>query len=301
VLPLLRKYSGRNIFMLFPFTGAQALRAPPYDAYVFNLRPSRLQETEELIDRLASSGHSRISVFYQADACGRSGWVGVRTALARRSLSIASEASYRRGATFLNSMARQVNIIQAANPDAVVAVGTCEACAAFIRDARNANLDVPIANLGLAGSEHLLELLLQAGAKTGKDYTQNLINAQAIPCCDNLQLPAVREYRKLIRTRPPKPPPGIDVQEYAPLAYSSVSFEGFLNAKALVAIIRKFGRIPTRSELPAAVESVGSLDLGLGSPVRFGPNHRQGLDKIYFTTVRDRQFAPVAEWKPQAK
>jgi hypothetical protein len=43
------------------------------------------------------------------------------------------------------------------------------------------------------------------------------------------------------------------------------------------------------------------LDLGLGSPVRFGPNHRQGLDKIYFTTVRDRQFAPVAEWKPQAK
>jgi ABC-type branched-subunit amino acid transport system substrate-binding protein len=296
VLPLLKRYAGKHACLLFPFTGAQPLREPPYGRWVFNLRASYFQETEALVDRMVSLGRERISVFYQADAYGRSGWAGVRKALAEHALSLASEATYRRGAKFSDSMLRQVDIIKAANPEAVIAVGSYEACAAFIRDARDAGLDAPIANLSFVGSENLLSLLQKLRTRTGRDYAARLLNTQVVPSYQNLQLPAVRQYRKLMQTYAPAPPPEAAQPGYEPLGFSFLSFEGFLNAKALAAVVRRFGRVPGREEIQAAMESVGGLDLGLDAPVRFGPERHQGLDRVYFTTVKEGRFAPVQDW-----
>ena len=38
ILPLLKKYSDRDTYLFFPFTGAQPQREFPYNEYVFNLR-----------------------------------------------------------------------------------------------------------------------------------------------------------------------------------------------------------------------------------------------------------------------
>ena len=169
VLPLLNLYKSDSVFLFFPFSGAQPQREAPYEYRVFNFRASYRQETEGLVNHLLGVGRSRIAVFYQADAYGRSGWDGVRRALAAHGLQIATEATYQRGASFDESMRPQVEIIQTARPDAVIAVGTYAACAAFIRDARDAGLEVPIANLSFVGSEHLLMLLQEAGAQSGRD------------------------------------------------------------------------------------------------------------------------------------
>ncbi len=111
VLPILKKFQDEQVYLFFPFTGAQPQREPPYGDFAFNLRASYRQETAGLVvDNFVGVGRKRIAVFYQADAYGRSGWAGVRAALKAHGERIAGEATYRRGQRFTGSMRRQVEI-----------------------------------------------------------------------------------------------------------------------------------------------------------------------------------------------
>lgn len=296
ILPLIKSYQARNVHLFFPFTGAQPQREPPYDRYVFNLRASYRQETEGLVDRFVQVGRKRIAVLYQADAYGRSGWDGVRRALEAQGLSIVGEATYRRGASFGESMRAQVEIISRAKPDAVICVGYYEACAAFIREARDMDLTVPIANLSFVGSESMLALLDQLSRERGRDYTRDLINSQVVPSYEDLSLPAVREYRALMDELKPAPPPGA-AADYVPLRYSFVGFEGFLNAKTMVRILSGLGEPGRVEKCPCvAAEGIGELDLGIGQMVRFSPDRHQGLDAVYYTTVQGGKFIPLVDF-----
>ena len=130
-----------------------------------------LMETAGLVDHLVEIGRRRVAVFYQIDAYGRNGWEGVRLSLARHDLKMAGEATYQRGTVYKETLHRQVDILRKTDADAVISIGSYAACAAFIRDARDAGWDVPIANVSFVGSENLLALLKQAGQDAGKDYT----------------------------------------------------------------------------------------------------------------------------------
>jgi len=301
ILPLLNGYKGKRKFLFFPFTGAEPQRQFPYKPLVFNLRASYLQELAGLVERFVDLNRARMAVFYQADAYGRGGWEGARRALEVRGLKLACEATYRRGARFEESMAQQVDILKRARPDAILSVGSYAACAAFIRDARDQGLDVPIANVSFVGSEHLLALLEGAGRERGRDYTRNLINTQVVPSYEDLSLPAVREYRECMDSINPAPPAMAD-PGYRPLRYSFTGFEGFLNAKVMAHILEIYGRNPGKG-LGRAAESVKDLDLGIGVPVNLGPSRHQGLDRVYFTTVQDGKFVPIdgEQWRSWQK
>lgn len=293
VLPLLKGYGGSRKTLFFPFTGAEPQRQSPYNRYVFNLRASYRQELAEQVARFIEVGRKRMAVFYQADAYGRSGWDGTRRALAGYGLTLAGEATYRRGTSFNESMQEQVRIIRRSEPDVVLSIGSYAACAAFIRDARDMGLDVPITNVSFVGSENMLELLQQAGKETGRDYTVDLVNTQVVPSYEDLSLSAVREYRALMDTVNPQPP-DVAEKDYTPLRYSFTSFEGYLNAKVMGAILKRLDQSPGLG-LNGAAESLAYLDLGINAPVSFGPGKHQGLNKVYFTTVRDGAFVPVRE------
>jgi branched-chain amino acid transport system substrate-binding protein len=296
VLPLLKQHRERHVYLLFPFTGAQPHREPPYAEYVLNLRASYRQETQGLVERLASVGRRRIGVFYQADAYGRSGWDGVRRALRAYGLEMSAEATYRRGTSYSESMREQVEILRAAAPDAIISIGAYEACAAFIRDARDAGWGVPIANVSFVGSESLLALLMEMGENAGRDYTTNLINSQVVPSYDDTSLPAVREYREAIDRLNPMPPADLVDGDYESQRYSFVSFEGFLNAKLAVEVIRRMGGQFDRARLREVAESIRGLDIGIGAPVSFGGDRHQGLDIVYYTTVDQGRFVPIVDW-----
>ncbi len=296
VLPLLKLYEDQSVFLFFPFTGAQPQRQPPYDRYVFNLRASYRQETAGLVDRFVAIGRKRIAVFYQIDAYGRDGWDGVRLELARHGLKIVAEATYRRGAVFGQSFRPQVERLQAARPDAVLCVGSYAACAGFIRDARDAGLDVPISNVSFVGSENLLALLQEHAQVTGADYTRDLINSQVVPSYWQTDLPAVAEYREYMDRYRPMPPAGLAGSDYQPLPHSYVSFEGFLNAKLLVAVLRRVGPELDRRHIRPAAEAIDRFDLGIDVPVSFTADRHQGLDTLYFTTVEAGRFTPVRDW-----
>jgi ABC-type branched-subunit amino acid transport system substrate-binding protein len=67
-LPLLRMHQDQDFLLLFPFTGADTNRVPPYDQFSFNLRASYNQDTSGLVDHFISIHRTRIAVFYQNDA-----------------------------------------------------------------------------------------------------------------------------------------------------------------------------------------------------------------------------------------
>jgi ABC-type branched-subunit amino acid transport system substrate-binding protein len=296
VLPLLRERQQQSVYLFFPFTGATPLREGPYAGQVFNLRASYQDETKSLVDHFVAAGRKNIAVFYQIDNYGRSGWCGVRKALAARGLAIAAEATYRRGTPFEADLKEQVGLLRRADPDAVICVGAYAACAAFIRDCRDAGWDVPIANVSFVGSESLLALLRRAGAAAGKDYTRNLINSQVVPSYHRDDLPAVAEYRRLMDKHRPETPPGLADPDYQPLPYSFVSLEGFLNAKLLVKVLEEVGPDLRRERLKAAAERLRDFDLGIGSPVTFRPDRHQGLDRVYCTTVEGDRFIRITDW-----
>jgi len=296
-LPLLKRHRDQSVLLFFPFSGAQPQRHQPYGDFVFNLRASYYQETAGLVDHFVAIGRKRVAVFYQIDAYGRNGWEGVRLALARHGLKMAGETTYRRGTAFNESLRQQVDILRKTDADAVISVGSYAACAAFIRDARDAGWDVPIANVSFVGSENLLQVLQQTGKAKGTDYTQDLINSQVVPSYHDLMLPAVREYRQLMESYQTMPPPELLKDTYQPLRYSFVGLEGFLNAKLLVSILDKMGPPFERERLKQASESMAALDLGMGVPISFGKDHHQAIDRVYYTVVQDGRFEPLADWK----
>ncbi len=287
ILPLLYRYRDDHIYLLFPFTGAQPQRQDPYQDLVFNLRASYRQETEGLVDNFIKIGRKKIAVFYQIDAYGRSGWDGVKRGLKKYNLEILQEATYRRGTPYSASLKKQVDILKSADPDAIISIGSYEACAGFIRDARDQGLNIPIANISFVGSEKLLELLEKTGRENHQDYTQNLINSQVVPSYEDLSLPAVKEYRQLMA-------------KSQSLDYSFTSFEGFLNAKIIGDILtkmqEKFGEYKSEY-LPEIIENINNLDLGINSPISFEKNNHQGLNKIYYTTIKNGKYIPVTDWE----
>ena len=303
VLPLLRNYSKKHVYLFFPFTGAEPQRQPPYSQYVFNLRASYQNETEGLVNHFIKVGRKKIAVFYQADAYGRSGWEGVRNALARHGLKITGEATYRRGTQFSASLKRQVEILKASDPDAIVSIGSYAACAALIRDARDSGWKVPIANVSFVGSESLAGLLLRSGQSKGTDYTRNLINSQVVPSYEDASLAAVNEYRQSMDRYGTKMPQPWGASDYQPLRFSFVSLEGYLNAKLLVHILSDMGPMPAKDRIKETVERVHHSNLGMGveNLISFGPGKHQGSDRVYYTTLNGNRFVPLTSWEQWKK
>lgn len=296
VLPVLKKFQDRQAFLFFPFTGAQPQREPPYDEFAFNLRASYRQETAGLVDNLVAIGKNRIAVFYQADAYGRSGWAGARRAMMQHGKRIVGEATYRRGTQFTSSMRAQVEILKKQNPDAVICVGSYAACAAFLRDAVDLGLRVPLANLSFVGSENLLKLISE-GNEHSERYSGLLVNSQVVPSYEDLSMPTVREYRRLMAIYAPEPPPELLKEDYTPFRQSFGSLEGFLNAKLMVEILRRAGKDLDRTNLESTVLSIKNFDMGIGERVSFGPDRRQGLQGIYYTVVEAGRFVPLESWE----
>jgi len=298
VLPLLKKFQDRSMYLFFPFTGAQPQRQPPYGDFAFNLRASYAQETGGLVDNFVDIGRRRIAVFYQADAYGRSGWAGVRAALGRHDLEIVGEATYKRGSKFTSVMRRQVEILKEAEPQAVICIGAYAACAAFARDAVDNDLRVPIANLSFVGSENMLKLLTEG--RTPEDaarYTDLLVNSQVVPSYEDTSIPGVREYRELMQQYDPEPPADLVTEEYTPFKHSFVSLEGFLDAKLMAEVLQRLGDRPSRDGLEQAVFTVRDVDLGIGELVSFRPDQRQGLQRVYYTMVDDGRFVTLDDWQ----
>lgn len=283
VLPLLKLYSDDNFYLFFPLTGAQPQREPPYDKFVFNFRASYRDETKGLVDNFVTIGRKNIAVFYQADAYGRSGWDGVNKALQKYNLNIVSEATYRRGTGFEESFKAQVDIFRKSSPDAIISIGSYQACAGLIRDIRNDDWQIPIANLSFVNSESMLKLLLNESDKSGKDYSINIINSEVVPNYNDTSLEIVNEYRKYNQN------------------YNFIGLEGFINAKLVVEMLSRMGDNIDRAKLKKTVESIRNYDIGLSEKISFLPDKHQASHSVYYNMAANGRWSPIDSWEKWKK
>ncbi len=275
VLPLLKYYEKRQVVNVAPLTGADIQRTPPYDHFVFNVRASFADETKVLVDYLYAKGYRKIGFMGQADSYGKSGEVGVSRELAAYGLKIRESVAYRRNEGA--KMGEQVEILRRSGADAVIAVGVYGPCSEFIREARLAGWNAPVANVSFVGADALLERLEEYGRETHRDLTRNLINSQVVPSPEQTEYALVRSFRVNV--------PKED--------YGFVALEGWLNAVVAGEALRRSPVGATRGQFIDAMESLGGWDPGIDLPLAFSHSDHQGWHKVWLTRTEGGRWTPV--------
>lgn len=239
------------------FTGAQSLREP-FNRYIFNVRASYFDETEQIVAHLVLQGITKIAVFYQNDAYGKAGLAGVERAMKKRMLEITETATVERNTTDVTAA---VSKLAKSGTSAVIMISAYKSCAAFIKAMKLAGGLQQFWNVSFVGSKALASELGEEG--------RGVQISQVVPFPWSDVTPVVRDYQKQIGT---------------PDKYSFTSLEGYLAAKVLAEGLRRAGKTPTRESLVDALASMGKTDLG-GFTVTYTPTNHNGSDFIDLTII----------------
>lgn len=253
------------------FTGANALREP-LKRYLINVRASYYQETGAAVRYLVEKIKlSKIAVFYQYDTYGFDGLRGTEIALKPYGLVPVATGSYIRGTL---DVEEGLEKIMASGAQAVMMIGTYEPCAKVIRLARSKGVDAVFYNVSFVGADELARIL--------GDTDEQIIVTQVVPPPEvfetDTSLWGTREYIDLLK-------------KYYPLdSPNFVSLEGYINAKVLVEGLKRAGRDLDRETFINAIETIRQLDLGIANPLSFNSQDHQGLERVYFTYLKNGKF-----------
>jgi ABC-type branched-subunit amino acid transport system substrate-binding protein len=240
--------SAAKIPFFAPFTGAEVLRTP-FNRYAIHVRASYNDETQAMVQRSINIGVKKIAVFYQNDAFGQAGLVGVTSALAKEGLSPVASGVVERNSV---DVAAAVKTIVAARPDVVVMVSTYKPCAAFVRAARVAGYTGTFQSVSFVGTTAL-------SSELGKDAS-GVVVSQVMPYPYSIATPISAEYLSLVKVA--------NKPEIFP-NYSSM--EGFVAAKVFQEALKKSGATASREAFIDALETIKSQNFG-GFYVDFAKN-----------------------------
>ena len=122
----------------------------------------------------------------------------------------------------------------------------------------------------------------------GKDAEGTVIT-QVVPPYDDVQLPTVALYRKLLEASAPGQKPSFS------------QFEGFIDALVVCDGLQEAGRNLTRSNFIKAIESFHKKDIGLGPDfmLDYSPSDHKGFDHVGYTVVRNGLPVAIKDWKVQ--
>ena len=221
-----------------PFTGAMALRAP-LNRYAFHVRASYNDETALIVKHLTNLGLKKIAVFHQNDAYGKAGLDGVTLALAALNLKPVATATVERNSV---DVAKAVETINAAAPDAVVQIGAYKGCAAYIKAARAAGYGGVFYNVSFVGTQALSDELGKAGA--------GVVVSQVMPSPYNNTRAVTREFNEAVR------------KTNGAVQVNFSSMEGFVAAKVMAEGLRRAGGRGGREGLISALESISNQSFG---------------------------------------
>ena len=249
---------------LFPFTGAEFLRTP-VKPWVFNIRASYFDETEEMVERMtADLGIEKIALLMQDDSFGETVKSGVVGALHKRGMQIHAEARIQRNSLDVEAA---VAALLPAQPEAIVFIGTYQQLAEAIARAKALGGAARFFTVSFIGTENFIAA---AGANADGVYI-----TQVMPSPHDASRAIVKNY----------------LADIAPADVGYTSLEGYIDAAVFVAALRDAGPQPTRLELVKALEAL-NLDLG-GFKVAFSPSNHQGSDAVFLIEIRDGKAVPI--------
>ncbi len=233
ILPII---AAQKVPLVAPLTGAITLHRP-VNRYVFNVRAKYQDEVARAINHLATSGMSRIGIFYANDGFGRDVLEGYSAALQARGVQPAATASFARP---MGDITQSVAAMNKANPQAVLVIGSGSEAARIIRELRRAGSEAQFVTLSNNAADSFIREL-------GND-ARGLIITQVVPGTNSSQMTLASEYRSLAKQQGVEP--------------SNAGMEGFMSAKVLVEGLRRAGPDLTRERLVTALEGMRDYDLG---------------------------------------
>ncbi len=251
--------SEAKVPLVGPFTGAELLRAP-VNRYIFNVRASYYDETEQIVEQLVSTGNKKIAVFYQDDNYGQAGLKGVEIAMAKRGMKIVALGKVERNTV---KVEEAVKSISASQPDGVVMISAYTSIAEFVREMKKAGINAQFHNVSFVGSKALADTL--------KDEGYGVAISQVVPFPWNRSVLVVREYQDILSKAGRKD-------------FNFSSLEGFIVAKVMVESLKRAGKDLTREKLVAALESMNNVDLG-DFMVSFSPTNHSGSKFVDLTMI----------------
>ena len=262
----------KGVIFFGAFTGAKLLRNDPPDRFVFNYRASYPEETAAQVKYLVEVRRikpAQIAVFAQEDAYGDAGYEGVAAMMRkyRRDPATIIRVGYKRNTT---DVADAVKVIKshASRIRAVVMVPTYKAAARFVQKLKDERMDLVFTSVSFVGSNELAEELMQLGPR----YAEGVVVTQVVPLPTSAAT-AIIKYRQAL-------------QRYAPAEKPDfVSLEGYLAANLLVEGLKRAGRNLNTDTLVDALESIKGLDIGIGTPLTFGPSEHQASHKVWGTVI----------------
>ena len=253
-------------------SGADLLRNDPPDRFVFNYRASYWEESAVAVKYLVEVRRirpSQIAVFAQQDAYGDAGFEGVAYMMRkyRYDPSLVVRIGYTRNTTDVVEAVRSVKR-SASKIRAVVMVPTYKAAARFIQKVKNENLDLVLLSVSSVGATELAEQLIQLGPR----YAEGVIVTQVVPIPTSKATAIMRYHQDLSRYAVTQKP-------------NSISLEGYLMARLLIEGLRRAGLDLNTDTLVGALESIKEYDIGIGTPLSFGPSEHQASHKVWLTSL----------------
>lgn len=234
-LPLATK---AKVPFIAPFTGAMSLRQP-FNRYAFHVRASYNDETALIINQLHNLGLKKVAVFYQNDAYGKAGLDGVQAALTALNLKPVALATVERNSV---DVAKAVETINAAAPEAVVQITAYKSSAAYIRAARKAGYGGGFYNVSFVGTQALADELGKDGA--------GVVVSQVVPSPYVSSKPISREFVEAVR------------KSNGAVQANFSSMEGYIAAKVLGEALRRSGGKGGSEALITAMESLNGHPVG---------------------------------------
>jgi ABC-type branched-subunit amino acid transport system substrate-binding protein len=160
--------------------------------------------------------------------------------------------------------------LKAAQPDAVIFVGTYKPFAAVVKKAKAAGMKTKFLTVSFIGTADFIK---EAGADGEGTYI-----TQVLPSPDDASNELAKQFQRDVKGG----------------AGSYTSFEGYANAAVLVEALKKAGTAPTRATFTNALESM-TTDLG-GLKVGFSPSRHQGSSQVFVTEVRAGKAVPITKF-----
>jgi ABC-type branched-subunit amino acid transport system substrate-binding protein len=235
----------------------EAIGSNPNARYMFNVRASYADETEAIVNQLVSLGLKNIAVFYQNDGFGKSGLEGVTSALKKHNMAPSAVGTVERNSV---DVAKAVEAIAKATPQAVVMVTLYKPTAAFVKAMKKAGQNPMLSTLSPVGAEQMVQEL-------GAD-ARGIVVSQVVPYPWNNVVPVVRDYQKLSEKQ----------------QFSYYGLEGYIMARTLVEGLKRAGKDLTRDKLVSALESLSNTDIG-GYRINYSATARQASHFVELTVV----------------
>lgn len=233
-------------------TGATALHNPVHP-YLFHTRASYAIEAERAVTYLSTIGYRRFAVFSENSAFGKEGAGHFAAAIEKRGLSLVVHGSYDVGKPVKDAI-RQID---AARPDAILAVGYSSAIADFYKGYRERNKGTPVITLSTVDAGVVVK-------RIGKEHAHGLGIARVVPDPVNRRSVIAREFQDVAR-----------LMRAGKFDHTQAELEGFIAAKVIVEALKRCGSDPKPATLKAELEKTRNFDVG-GFLIGFSPQDHSG-------------------------